>query len=48
MEICEKCKSDKIEEEVKNLSEENSDNVVRIFKCQECGHIKIGEVEHIG
>lgn len=41
---CEKCESEKIEESVKDFS---SDNVMKIFKCQECGHEK-SELVHIG
>ena len=48
MEVCEVCKSTNIEKDVKNLSEENTDNVVPVFKCKDCGHVKTGEVEHIG
>ena len=47
MEKCKKCNSKKIKESVKNLSKETNDNVVYIYKCEDCGYEET-DVKHIG
>ena len=47
MKECENCKSTNIEETTKSLPN-SSDNIVKVYICQDCGFAKIGEVIHIG
>lgn len=47
MKKCEKCNSENVKQEAKNLNEKLLDNVIHILKCLDCGHEKI-EIKHIG
>lgn len=46
MNKCEECQSKNIKEDTKSFGEE-SDNVLKIFKCLDCGYEKT-VTEHIG
>jgi len=46
MNKCEKCNSEKIREECKNLPEDFS-NIVKIYTCEMCGFQKTSEVINI-
>jgi len=46
MNECERCNSEKIKEEIKNLPEDLS-NFVKIYSCETCGFQKISEIINI-
>ena len=48
MKPCEKCGSKSMNRiDLKTLDEETGDNIIEVYKCEDCGHEEI-QINHIG